>query len=134
MPWFTWNMFNCDAAWLLNGIFNHKKILTMIGWVWTLYSFAVMYNFISVMNSTMTSTDREAFVEAGTLAAIVGNFVVTFCLTLQFSTLWGFKLELCAQPSGSGLRRLRDQTDEVVMPERSSSEDGHPKTQETTLV
>lgn len=93
----------------LNWFEKHRGKWAVLGCAWFLYSLAVTYNFIIKVDTTVTLDNWDAFFEGGTVACLVGNDLLTFCLTARFLSLMFFEVEVIATPKRIGMQRLREE-------------------------
>lgn len=75
------------AETFINYWFKHTGKLALLAAAWFVYSLGVTYSFANVMEHTLTASEDAAFLEAGVLALLIGNDIITFCLLYQFTAL-----------------------------------------------
>lgn len=118
----------------LNFILKYTKVWAFLGTVWFIYSMVVTLDFLRQMDETVTPNDRAAITEAGVLAALVGNCIVTFCLTLQMMAFSFYNIQISVTPKGDmGHLAMREAAATAIQLSDTPAETGS-STQTTTVV
>lgn len=107
-----------DAQFAINVLFQHPKLWAVLGWIWVLLSFASLQVFSEYLSQGIDCGVNVDFNQRSVESVLLVNILRSLPLTIQFSMLWGFKLEL------SVMSRIPDAaapanpaSDDVVMTE-----------------
>ena len=110
----------------INYFFQHAKKLAILAAIWFIYSLCVTYAFADVMEHTLTPHQDAAFLEAGVLAILIGNDIITFCLMYQFTALHFYRVQGSKWLIQSHIA-VHSQGDAVGVGDGASARDHHRK-------